>query len=118
MTATANDTQTGVAETVLEVRDLDVRYYTGGGVVRAVDGVSFTLSKGERFGLVGESGSGKTTMGLALIGAVKRPGRVERGRVIWELPTAGLSQSSRNIAKRTDRSGQGIFDALMSRLDS
>ena len=52
---------------VLQVEKLRVYYQTLAGPVRAVEDVSFTLKKGERFGLVGESGSGKSTMVLALL---------------------------------------------------
>lgn len=103
MTATVTDTRTAVADMVLDVRDLDVRYYTEGGVVRAVDGVSFALRRGERFGLVGESGSGKATMGLALIGAVKRPGRVEGGQAILDgVDLLGLSEAEMRQRRMRD----------------
>ncbi len=49
------------------------------GAVRAVDGVSFDLRRGERLGLVGESGSGKSTVALALLRLIKPPGRIEAG---------------------------------------
>ena len=52
---------------LLEVEDLTIEFATPGGLVRAVDGVSFTLGPGEILGLVGESGSGKTVTCRALI---------------------------------------------------
>jgi peptide/nickel transport system ATP-binding protein len=69
-------------ETVLDVRDLRVTYLTSNGPVRAVNGVSFRLAAGETFGLVGESGSGKSTIALALLRLIKRPGRIEGGEVL------------------------------------
>jgi len=57
-------------ETVLDVRDLRVWFDVRGGVVRAVDGVSFALHKGETLGLVGESGCGKSTVARAVVGLV------------------------------------------------
>jgi oligopeptide/dipeptide ABC transporter ATP-binding protein len=71
-------------EVVLDVRDLRVAYQTPRGPLRAVDGVSFTLRRGETFGLVGESGSGKTTIALALLRLIKPPGRVESGQVLLD----------------------------------
>ena len=52
-----------------------------GTVVKAVDGVSFTLRQGQRLALVGESGSGKSTLATALMGMTKAPGRVHGGHV-------------------------------------
>jgi oligopeptide/dipeptide ABC transporter ATP-binding protein len=71
-----------MAETeVLRVEGLRVYYHTRAGPVKAVDGVSFALQPGERFGLVGESGSGKSTIALSLLRLIKPPGRIEDGRV-------------------------------------
>ena len=70
-----------VSDDVLTVSDLRVHYETRGGVVKAVDDISFTLKPGERLGLVGESGSGKTTMALSLMRLIKPPGRIVSGKV-------------------------------------
>ncbi|MEB3860341.1 MAG: ABC transporter ATP-binding protein [Desulfurococcales archaeon] len=65
----------------LEVEDLHVSYYTLGGVVRAVRGVSFTVDPGRGLCIVGESGSGKTTVGLAIAGALPPNARIVGGSI-------------------------------------
>ena len=67
---------------VLQVKDLRVQYGTPRGPVKAVDGVTFTLRPGERFGLVGESGSGKTTTAFALMRLIEPPGEITGGRAL------------------------------------
>src|SRR2546427_11480653 len=71
-------------ETVLQVDDLKTYFFTEAGVVRAVDGVSFSLAKGKPLGLVGESGSGKTVTALSVLGVVPRPGRIVSGRILFK----------------------------------
>jgi len=66
---------------LLEVDNLQTHFQVRGGVVRAVDGVSFTLNRGEILGLVGESGSGKSQTGYSIMGLVEPPGRVVGGSV-------------------------------------
>ncbi len=69
-------------EPVLQVRNLEVTYYTDAGRARALDDVAFNLRSGEKLGIVGESGSGKSTLALAMTRMIKKPGRIEGGEVI------------------------------------
>ncbi|AWN55243.1 ABC transporter ATP-binding protein [Methylobacterium sp. 17Sr1-1] len=68
-------------EPALAVVDLRTHFPTRAGLVRAVDGVSFTLGRGEVLGLVGESGSGKSITGFSILGLVDPPGRIVGGSV-------------------------------------
>lgn len=65
----------------LEVTDLTTHFFTRAGVVKAVDGVSFSVGKGEIMGLVGESGSGKSITGFSILGLIDPPGRVVSGSI-------------------------------------
>ncbi len=71
-------------EKLLEVIDLKTYFYTTKGIVKAVDGVSFTLNKGEVLGLAGESGCGKSTTAYSLIRLVPPPGRIVSGKIMFE----------------------------------
>lgn len=66
---------------LLEVKDLRVHFFTGAGVVKAVDGISYGLRFGQTLGLVGESGSGKTISSLALLRLIPRPGKIISGEI-------------------------------------
>jgi len=70
---------------LLAVKDLRTYFHTRNGVYRAVDGVSFSLDRGETLGLVGESGSGKSVTGYSLMGLVPQPpGRIESGSAVFD----------------------------------
>ena len=69
---------------LLEVDNLATHFFTRAGVVKAVDGVSFSLKRGEVMGLVGESGSGKSVTGFSLLGLIDPPGRIVSGSVGFE----------------------------------
>jgi len=66
---------------LLDVSDLTTEFRSDESTVRAVDGVSFTLEKGEMLGIVGESGSGKSATSLSIMGLLPPRGRVVKGRV-------------------------------------
>jgi peptide/nickel transport system ATP-binding protein len=69
---------------VLSVEDLKVHFFTRTGVVKAVDGVSFEVGRGEVLGIVGESGSGKTVTGLSLLGLIDPPGKIVEGAIRFQ----------------------------------
>ena len=71
-----------MSETVLDVRNLQVGFSTDEKLIKAVDGISFELHRGQTLGIVGESGSGKSVTSLAVMGLVPTPGKVSGGE-IW-----------------------------------
>jgi len=68
---------------LLEVKDLKTYFYTEYGVVRAVDGVSFMVEPGRTVGIVGESGCGKSVTALAIMGLIRRPGKIAGGEIFY-----------------------------------
>ena len=69
---------------LLEVTDLRTHFETPRGVVRAVDGVSFTLDRGKTLGVVGESGSGKTVLSRSIMGLLPKRGTIREGSVRFD----------------------------------
>src|SRR3954470_6281048 len=82
---------------ILSVRDLRTYFETEDGTVKAVDGISFDLERGETLGIVGESGSGKSVTNLSIIRLIPEPpGKIVSGEIIFDgediraLPMEGL----------------------------
>jgi peptide/nickel transport system ATP-binding protein len=72
---------TSIMTPVLAVDGLKVHFFTRAGIVKAVDGVAFSVARGEVLGIVGESGSGKTVTGLSILGLIDPPGRIVEGSI-------------------------------------
>lgn len=73
-----------MSDVLLSVRDLVVQFPTRRGVLTAVDGVSFDISRGEVLGVVGESGAGKSMTGAAIIGLIEPPGHIASGEILLD----------------------------------
>jgi peptide/nickel transport system ATP-binding protein len=69
---------------LLEVKDLEVKFALRLGELTAINGVSFTLEKGQRLGIVGESGAGKSVTGFAIINLLSKPGYISGGKILFE----------------------------------
>ncbi|HEY0728951.1 MAG TPA: ABC transporter ATP-binding protein, partial [Pyrinomonadaceae bacterium] len=69
---------------LLEVNDLRTHFPTRGGLVRAVEGVSFYLDRGELLGLVGESGCGKSMTALSVMRLIAPPGKIVSGEILFD----------------------------------
>lgn len=103
------------AREVLRVDGLKVYYFTEYGPVKAVEGVSLSLHEGERLGLVGESGSGKSTIALALMRMIKKPGRIVDGAVVLQgdnLLTLSEEEMRKVRLKRLSLVAQGAMNSL------
>ncbi len=101
---------------LLEVDDLRIEFPIHGGVVRAVNGVGFSLHRGETLAIVGESGSGKSVTALAIMGLVDEPGRIVDGDILFD------STSLRALPERAYRRLRGgeiamIFQDPLSSLN-
>jgi len=79
-----NTAPTPKKDVVLDIRDLYVEYLTPRGPVQAVDGVSFTIGRGEVFGLAGESGCGKSTIAHTILRVLRPPAVVTGGQILYK----------------------------------
>lgn len=73
-----------VQKLLLEIKDLEINFYTYRGVVKALNGVNLKINEGEFFGLVGETGCGKSVTASAVINLVQNPGKIEKGEIVFQ----------------------------------
>ena len=70
-------------ESLIEVKDLETNFYTDAGVVRAVNGVDFTIEREKTLGVVGESGCGKSVTALSIMRLILYPGKIAEGEILF-----------------------------------
>jgi peptide/nickel transport system ATP-binding protein len=99
---------------LLEVTDLQTEFATRDGVLRAVQGVSFSLDRGQVLGLVGESGSGKSVTGFSILGLVDPPGRIAGGSVRFDGQELVGAAEERLRALRGKRIAMIFQDPMMT----
>jgi oligopeptide/dipeptide ABC transporter ATP-binding protein len=108
---------------LLEVKDLKTHFFTEGGVVRAVDGVSFEIMPGQTVGLLGESGCGKSVTGYSILHLINPPGRIVGGQMLFDRGNGKvvdlLQYPTRSEAMRRIRGSEiaMIFQEPMTSLD-
>ncbi|MEM7652752.1 MAG: ABC transporter ATP-binding protein [Pseudomonadota bacterium] len=95
------------------VDNLQTHFHTKAGLARAVDGVSFSVDRGEVLGLVGESGSGKSVTGFSIMGLVDPPGRVESGRIVFNGRTSTSPVDLVQLSDQEKRSLRGSKIAMI-----
>ncbi|MFC5368976.1 ABC transporter ATP-binding protein [Salinirubrum litoreum] len=103
-------------DAVLEVKNLETRFYTEEGVVEAVDGNSFTLEEGEMLGIVGESGSGKSVTAMSIMGLIDDPGRIEAGEILYRGDDL-LQKSNREMRRIRGNDISMVFQDPMTSLN-
>jgi peptide/nickel transport system ATP-binding protein len=112
-----------MSDNVLDVRNLQVEFQTDEKRILAVDGIDFTLKRGQTLGIVGESGSGKSVTSLAVMGLVPSPGKISAGEIYFRPSDAGAEPVNlvrlSNEQKRLYRGGKisMIFQEPMSSLN-
>jgi peptide/nickel transport system ATP-binding protein len=101
---------------LLEVRDLHVRFATSRGTVHAVDGISYSVNRGEVVAVVGESGCGKSVSALAIMRLLAKTGKVTQGQILFEgRDLLGLSEDEMREMRGRDISM--IFQEPMTSLN-
>ncbi len=99
---------------LLRVEDLEVKFALRFGHITAIDGVSFTLDRGEKLGLVGESGAGKSVTGFSIINLISKPGFISKGKIVFEGEEISACSDSRMRQVRGNRISMIFQDPMMT----
>jgi len=99
---------------LLEIQDLEVKFALRFGDITAIDGVSFTLERGERLGLVGESGAGKSVTGFSIINLISKPGYISKGNIFFEGEKISSYSDERMRKIRGNRISMIFQDPMMT----
>jgi len=105
-----------IVEPLLDVRNLRTYFLIDAGDVRAVDGISFSMARGERLGVVGESGSGKSVTAASIMGLIEPPGAIVGGEILFRGRDL-VSLPEREMRKIRGREIAIIFQDPMTALD-
>ena len=105
-----------MTEPVLKVNELTTYYLTRQGAVKAVDGVSFDLARGQSLGLVGESGCGKTSVAISLMRLLPDNARIMRGQILLDGQDL-VRMSDEEVRRYRWRRIATVFQAAMNTLD-
>lgn len=101
-----SETRSGTNETLLDVTDLRTYFETEDGTVKAVDGISFAVRRGETLGIVGESGCGKSVANLSLLRLIPEPpGKIVTGSILFD---------GRDVLKLSEREVRAIRGKRMA----
>jgi len=101
---------------IINIRDLKVFYRTHKGKLRAIDGVKFSLNKGESIGMVGESGCGKTTLALSILKLLPPRGYIEDGNIFYKGEDL-VQKSEREMRKIRGNEISIVFQGAMNSLN-
>ena len=105
-----------VSDALLEVDDLHTHFHLKNKTVRAVNGVSFAIKRGEIVGIAGESGAGKSVACLSILRLVPSPGRIERGRILFSGEDL-LTKSDRQMRDLRGQTVSMVFEDPLNSLD-